>query len=228
MRTAPLDASRASHPGLAVLAGAVVAVAVAVEPLRLPLLAAVIAAAAVARARRSPAVWLWAALVPVAIRLAWDAAVAAPGPSLVDCANPFAPVAMARAIEAIAVLAPLAVLGLWLRASPASLGLRLATWRLNVLSVGAVVVLVPVGLFVGPWLARPFFGPVVIETGAVAAGPAGSVAPPSANAPLRRGARSRRLAPPRSREHRIRPRPVERPSSRNIARRPRRDRSRCG
>ena len=104
---------------------ALLVVAALVPVLRLPVLVALAAGAAVAIARDAPVRWTWAGAVPVAVSLVWGA-VAAPLAAVdgSDCTNPVSPVATWRAFEALVVLLVLAVLATRLRASRTSLLLR--------------------------------------------------------------------------------------------------------
>jgi len=163
----PVDLARSLVPiGL-------LALAAALPGLRLPVLVALGAGAAVAIARDAPVRWAWAAAVPVALSLLWGtlaAPLAAPDGS--DCANPGSPVATWRAIEALVVLAALAVVAVVLRASPGSLSLRWPARRRVPWAVAGFLASGPVALFAGPYLARPFFGDVGYELVAGALVPA--------------------------------------------------------
>jgi membrane protease YdiL (CAAX protease family) len=140
---------------------ALLALAAAVVPLRIPVLVALAAGAAVGIARDAPVRWAWAAAVPVAVGLAWGVL---PAPSAAvdgsDCANPASPVATWRLAEAFVVLASLAVLAMALKAPRSSLFLRWPARRVVRWSIVGFLVAGPVALVVGPILARPFFGDV--------------------------------------------------------------------
>jgi membrane protease YdiL (CAAX protease family) len=145
-------------------------VAAVVDPLRIPVLIALVAGTAVGIARDAPVRWAWAAGVPVAISLAWGfwpAPIAALDGS--DCANPGSPVALWRAGEAIVVLAGLAVLAMALRAPRASLSIGWPDRRIVGWSLVGFLVAGPVALAVGPIVARPFFGDVGYSVTAVGA-----------------------------------------------------------
>ena len=148
---------------------ALLALAAGLVPLRIPVLAALIAGTAVGIARDAPVRWTWAAAVPVAISLTWGvwlAPQAAADGS--DCANLGSPVAGWRMAEAFVVLAALGVLATVLRAPRTSLSLRwpargVVRWSARgVVRWSAVAFLVtgPVALLIGPLVARPFFGEV--------------------------------------------------------------------
>jgi membrane protease YdiL (CAAX protease family) len=137
------------------------ALAAVFVPLRLPVLVALTAGAAVAIARDAPVRWAWAAAVPVAVGLAWGVWPAPPAASDgTDCANPGSPVAAWRIAEAFVVLASLGILATVLRASRTSLLLRSPARRVVRWSIAAFLVAGPVALIAGPIVARPFFGDV--------------------------------------------------------------------
>lgn len=112
----------------------------------------------------------WLATLPAAAILAWAAA-GPPEvtPGLASCASPLSPAALRRVGEMLAALAAVAVL-VTQRPVSASLGLR---WppdaRVTALAVAAPFVLVPASLWIGPTVARPFFGNVGLATSNVAA-----------------------------------------------------------
>ena len=140
---------------------ALLALAAGLVPLRLPVLAALIAGTAVGIARDAPVCWTWAAAVPVAISLTWGvwlAPQAAADGS--DCANVGSPVATWRMAEAFVVLAALGILATVLRAPRTSLSLRWPARAVVRWSAVAFLVTGPVALIIGPIVARPFFGEV--------------------------------------------------------------------
>ena len=116
----------------------------------------------------SDASWLWAAFVPLAVRLAWSGP-SPTVPGLADCGNLLSPLAIERALEALVVVGSLAAVGLVLGADRASLSLRWPSRAIVGLSVAIPVVLIPIGLGVGPALGEPFFGPLRIEFGIASA-----------------------------------------------------------
>lgn len=122
-------------------------------------LVALVAGVAIAMRRDAPVRWSWAAPIPVAVSLTWGLFPAASAdPFGADCASIGSPPAVWRAAEAALVLGVLAVLAYALRAPRTSLSLR---WpRQSVVRLAAVgaVILGPLGLVLGAWLARPFFG----------------------------------------------------------------------
>ncbi len=140
---------------------ALLALAAAVVPLRLPVLVALGAGVAVGIARDAPVRWAWAATIPVAISLAWGVL---PAPAVAtdgsDCANPGSPVAIWRLAEAAVVLAALGALATVLHASRTSLFLRRPARPVVRWSLIGFLVAGPLALLLGPLLARPFFGDV--------------------------------------------------------------------
>src|SRR5438445_13867476 len=83
-----------------------------VVALRTAVLAVLLLGLIATHTRESDSVWLWAGLLPMAVRLTYDAVVAAPSPSLADCGNVLALAAVARATEALVVVGAVAILGL--------------------------------------------------------------------------------------------------------------------
>jgi membrane protease YdiL (CAAX protease family) len=148
---------------------ALLSVAAALPPLRLPLLVVLAVGAAVAVAREAPVRWTWAGAVPVAVSLFWGTLAAPLVSGLGDCENPASPVATWRALEAVVVLVALTIVALALRAVPGTLYLRWPARRWRGWAVVGFLLAGPVALLVGPYLARPFFGDVsyVIVLGAL-------------------------------------------------------------
>lgn len=111
--------------------------------------------------RDAPVRWAWAAAVPVAVSLIFGgllAPIVASDGS--DCADPASPVASARALEAVVVLAVVVALSVALRAAAASMYVRWPARRWVRWAVVGFLVSGPVALALGPILARPFFGDV--------------------------------------------------------------------
>ena len=151
----PADSLRAIVP-IALLAAAAI-----VPILRLPVVALLVGGTAVAVGRDAPVRWAWAAAIPVALSLAWEGWPAPlPATDGSDCANPASPVAMWRAGQALLVLGVLATLAVLLGANRSSLSLRLPARRHVRWAVIGFLVAGPLGLVLGPILARPFFGSV--------------------------------------------------------------------
>ena len=158
---------------LIVLPVALVVACVVAPPARWPALAVLVAGFGLLRMRRVRAMWLWAALIPLAVRLAWAGAAVPLVPGLADCGNALSAPVVARVTEAALVMGVLAVLAIVLRADAASLALRWPSRRIVVLAVAGPIVVTPIALVVGPLLTGPFFGPIRIEMGiAVAIVPA--------------------------------------------------------
>lgn len=143
---------------------ALLALAAAAGPLRIPVLIALGAGTAIGIARHAPVRWAWAAAMPVAVSLAWSAW---PAPLAAldgsDCANIASPVATWRALEAIVVLATLVGLAGVLRASRASLFVHWPARAVVRLSIVGFLVAGPLALVLGPTLAAPFFGQIRYE-----------------------------------------------------------------
>jgi hypothetical protein len=147
------DAARSGVPiGLLILAAAIPAA-------RLVVLVALVAGLLVAIRRQAPVRWAWAAPIPVAVHLCWGL-MSAPlaDPLGGDCTDPASPPAVWRATEALLALGSLAVLVYVLRARRSDLGLRWPARAVVRLAVLGAVILGPIGLLLGAWLARPFFG----------------------------------------------------------------------
>ncbi len=145
----------------AVVPLALLAVAAAIPATRLVIAVLLVAGTAVAIGRNAPVRWAWAAAIPIALSLSWEAW-PAPMPTAggADCADPASPIAVWRAVQAILVLGVLAVLAMLRGAPRRSLALRMPARRDVRWAVLGFLVTGPVALLVGPLLARPFFGPI--------------------------------------------------------------------
>jgi membrane protease YdiL (CAAX protease family) len=187
MRSARRAAASATHRS-AWVPIAILASGAAIPDLRpavLVILALVSIAMAVrGRARTTPR-RVWLATLPGAIGLTWAIFAGAPMPlpDALHCTDLLSPPTVTRVIQAVLVLGTLALVAA-LVDDRAALRLR---WpsdrRVTALAVAAPLILVPGSLWVGPLLARPFFGDVGLATGdAVALVPA--VAFAAANAAL--------------------------------------------
>jgi len=152
------DAARSGIPiGLLILAAAV--------PVARPIvLVALIAGFAAAMRRDAPVRWAWAAPIPVAVNLCWGL-LPAPlaDPFGGDCADVDSPPAVWRAAEAALALGALALLAYVLRARRSDLGLRWPARAVVRLAVIGAVILGPIGLLLGAWLAQPFFGDFALD-----------------------------------------------------------------
>jgi membrane protease YdiL (CAAX protease family) len=155
-------------PWLSLVIVALLAGAALIRPLRPVVLMALVVVYGVARWRRLDSAPIAAAL-PVAAILAWGALpqpLAEPGAA--QCADPLAPPAVWRFIEAAVGLAAVGLLVLDRRASWRDLGLRLGS-RLNArLALAALVILTPLALAAGGMLGSPgiggsFFGDYALD-----------------------------------------------------------------
>ncbi len=118
----------------------------------------------------SPALLAWAAAVPIAVSLTWGALPApAIPPNAASCSDPLSPHAMWRVGEGALVLAVLGVVAVLVRARPSSLGIRRPSRWVGLVALAGAVLVGPVALFIGPVLARPFFGSIPMTTGDPAA-----------------------------------------------------------
>ena len=140
--------------------------------LRLPVLALVLVVVVVALARRpgrpTGVVVAWIAVLPIAVGLAVgllpDPRVADPG----SCDDVLAPPVVRRLLQAAAVLGTIAILGVRM-GGRRSLGLVMPPDRRVTLLALACPILVPIALAVGPPLAKPFFGEVLLGLPSAAA-----------------------------------------------------------
>jgi membrane protease YdiL (CAAX protease family) len=134
-------------------------VAAAIPVARPVVLVALVAGVAVAVRRDAAVRWSWAAPIPVAVSLTWGLLpAAAADPFGADCLSIVSPPVVWRAAEAAIVLGALALLAYALRAPRSSLGLRWPHRSVVQLAALGAVVLGPLGLLLGAWLAKPFFG----------------------------------------------------------------------
>jgi membrane protease YdiL (CAAX protease family) len=162
-------ARRVANPAVQlVLAGAplVLAGVAVLEPaVRWPALAIIGLGFALLFQRGELAAWLWAAVLPLTVRLVFAQAVpeVIPSPGLATCGDLLSPVAIRRLAEATLVLATLGLLAGLLGADRASLGLRWPPRPVIALAVALPLVAVPLALLIGPTLARPFFGEYRLE-----------------------------------------------------------------
>jgi membrane protease YdiL (CAAX protease family) len=143
---------------LAVLGGLVLA---ALVPVARPLVLVALAVGLLASRRDGASRWAAAAGIPAALILTWGGIAGQQvGSGLADCANPLSPPAVGRVLEAVVVVAIVALLARWLGVGLASLGLR----RPTAVEVGvgalAIIVVAAGGLLLGTILAEPFFGTI--------------------------------------------------------------------
>jgi membrane protease YdiL (CAAX protease family) len=127
----------------------------------------------VLRGWRHPAAIAWAGVLPVAVVLIWpwvlgsDVPVGDPA-----CRDPLALIALHRVAVAAAGLAMVTGLAVAHRSGWSELGLRRPTRFEAASTVGGGVALVAAGLFIGPTIARPFFGELDFPVPAAALIPA--------------------------------------------------------
>lgn len=128
---------------------------------RVVILGLLVVGTIIAVRRSAPVRWTWAASVPVALSMAWGLLpLDMPGGSAASCTDPGSPLVVQRVLEAIVVLGVLATIGFVLGASPASIALRWPARRWVRWAVLGFLVAGPLGIILGPILARPFFGDV--------------------------------------------------------------------
>jgi membrane protease YdiL (CAAX protease family) len=149
---------------------AVVAIAAAVPPLRIPALVVLVVGFVVAWRLRRPEVAAWAGTIPVAVSLGFGL-IPLP-PSATDgstCASPVAPFATVRLGEAVLALGGLAIVYAVVGRGLAELGFRRPSPAVAAVAIVGALVAGPLALVLGPPLSEPFFGPLPIRTGDVLA-----------------------------------------------------------
>jgi membrane protease YdiL (CAAX protease family) len=152
------------RPALAVATGAVVVVALAalMPELRGIVLLSLVGAFLVGT--RIPALLVpSAAVIPVAVNLAWGTWPPPTPAGLEWCADPLSPPAMWRLAEAVVVFAAVGLLAWRLRATPSELGLVRPSRRLLAISVAVAVVVAVGSLALGTAFAGPFFGAIELR-----------------------------------------------------------------
>ena len=155
---------RAPLPIVLLATGAAIPV---VRPVVLGILAAGAAAIVVRGSARAPIGRGWLATLPAAVGLTWAALAGTPMPlpDAIHCVDLLSPPTVTRVVQASLVLATLALVARF-AGDRESLRLRLPTdGRVTALALVAPLVLVPGALWIGPLLARPFFGDVGLATG---------------------------------------------------------------
>ncbi len=152
---------------------ALVAVGAALPTLRVVAVAVVAAGALFVTfrsGRRSVLAGAWLGALPAGLLLAL-AVTLAPSVPLAgsgSCTDPLSPPAVARAIEALIVLAAVLLL-IPLTGRGAALRLRWPSASATTLAVLAPFVIVPLTLWIGPPIAEPFFGRITLATDDLAA-----------------------------------------------------------
>lgn len=111
--------------------------------------------------------WIWAGMIPLAVRMAWAASVAPETfpAGTAFCADPLSPPTLWRIAEACVVLGSLGIAALAVGCRPSALRFRPPSRAVLVASAVTPIVVVPAALLLGPVLARPFFGPFTLEVG---------------------------------------------------------------
>lgn len=142
------------------VAGPAVLLAGALVPMLRPLAALLIVGGwLVLRGWRHPAAIAWAGVLPVAVVLIWPW-VLGPDVPMGDpaCRDPLALIALRRVAVAVVGLTLVAFLAAVHRSTRNELGLRRPSRFEATTALGGGVALVAAGLFIGPTIARPFFG----------------------------------------------------------------------
>jgi len=145
---------------------ALIILAAAVAPSRPFVLLVLVGGLWVALGRDAPVRWAWAAPIPVAVALTFGL-LPAPlaGSAGADCTSITSPPAIWRLGEAVLVLGVLAILASVLKVRPRDLLLRWPERRVVGWAIAGAVVLGPMALLLGPFVARPFFGSVTLDIG---------------------------------------------------------------
>ena len=152
-------------------------VAAAIEPLRLPMLVvlasgffATLLAARSNGTPASPATFVYGACLLVILSMAWSGvALPAGARDGSTCADPLAPFASYRAVGAVLVLAAVALVIRLLGSTAAQIGVRRVSRAGATVAFGALLAVGIAATFIGPALAEPFFGPLPVRMGEVAA-----------------------------------------------------------
>jgi membrane protease YdiL (CAAX protease family) len=158
-----------------VLAVVLLLATVAIEPLRLPglvLLAVGFGASLVWRRERpaSAETLIWGASVLVSLGAVWSG-VPLPGAATdgTRCADWLAPFALYRALGAGLVLAAVAVVLRLVGWNPRDIGFRGLTRSSVVVAAASLAGIGVIAVLIGPAMAEPFFGPLPVDVGNLAA-----------------------------------------------------------
>jgi membrane protease YdiL (CAAX protease family) len=145
---------------LLVAAGPVLLLGAAFAPGLRPSLAVLLLAGwAILRAARRPEAIAWAAVLPVALVLPWPWLLGADAPLGEEaCIAPLSTIVLRRVLVAAFGLLVVAGLAVAHRSSRQELGLRRPSRAEAAVALGGLLVLAIGGLWIGPLLARPFFG----------------------------------------------------------------------
>ena len=167
----PARATIAALPLILLLAAA------GIEALRIPVLVVLtigfVAALLPARSNGTPpgpAAFTYGACLLVALSAAWTG-VGLPAESRdgSSCASWLAPFALVRVVGAVLVLAAVGVVVRLIGSTAGQIGVRRASRAGLALALGALLAVGLVATFIGPALAEPFFGPLPVALGNVAA-----------------------------------------------------------
>lgn len=152
-------------------------VAAALEPLRLPLLLVLLigfmASLWLSRSKGTApgsTTYAYGACLLVVLSMVWSG-VALPANALdgSSCASPLAPFALYRAGGALLVLSAVALVARLLGSSAGEIGIRGASRAGVALAVGGLLAVGIAAIFIGPAVAEPFFGPLPVALGNLAA-----------------------------------------------------------
>ncbi|HEY5627889.1 MAG TPA: CPBP family intramembrane glutamic endopeptidase [Candidatus Limnocylindrales bacterium] len=125
------------------------------------------------RLGRRPEAIAWAAVLPVALVLPWPAFLGADPPlGESGCVDPLSVIALRRVAVGLFGLAVVAALARSNGSGARELGLRRPRGIEATVALAAVAVVAAGGLWIGPWLARPFFGRLDFPTPVAALVPA--------------------------------------------------------
>jgi membrane protease YdiL (CAAX protease family) len=146
---------------LAIVAPVLILVVVAAVEVVRPIGVLVLLAGLIAVGRPlRPATLAWAAVLPVAIELAWPILMGRDGALGELCANPFTDIVVRRFAQVALILSVVVVLARRLGLGPSSIGLRRPGAAGHALAVAAGTIVAVGGVVVGPMLTTPFFGKV--------------------------------------------------------------------
>ena len=140
--------------------GPALLLAAALVPALRPAIAIVLLAGWVTlREAGRPEAIAWAAVLPIGLTISWPWVLGGDAPlGESGCIAPLSSIVVRRVAVAVAGLGVVSALAIAHRSSLAEIGLvRPARWE-AITAVGGVLVLATGGLWVGPWIARPFFG----------------------------------------------------------------------
>jgi membrane protease YdiL (CAAX protease family) len=152
-------------------------VAAAFEPLRLPLLLVLLigfmASLWLSRSKGTApgsTTYAYGACLLVVLSMVWSG-VALPANALdgSSCASPLAPFALYRAGGALLVLSAVALVARLLGSSAGEIGIRGASRAGVALAVSGLLAVGIAAIFIGPAVAEPFFGPLPVALGNLAA-----------------------------------------------------------